>query len=436
MRELQALIERYFPCSFERGGPLLVVLGVLSTLFFVFTQMGFHEEFRDQPEHLMVLTFLISAWSQRHRLKSDLVMRLLILAGVIPWLLFAVNALIDYETAVKYRSANELLNLFLFLPLAWWMGGSAEGARRMLIIAFLGLITAIVFDPDLEASLRRMFAGQRIDFDIQNAQHGAMFFGLVVLYCICALSHRKPTEALLSWRNALILLTGLAGLAGVAGTQTRAAFIGLFACGLVALVRKVMTMKRLGTSTFTMIRNIVVLLLVAGVLSWASIEILQKRGTADLTIAELLITGNLEEIPIKGSGIRVHSWVEALKWIAARPITGWGPEARRDVIPMAEHFPDDIRTSFGHLHNGYLSILLGFGAVGFIFIVICSIAVYKRIRLAASPDLYAFAFYGGIFFLVLNLFESFTKYWSGHLALALILAGGYSQYLASKAHRE
>jgi hypothetical protein len=223
VRELQALIERYFPCSFERGGPLLVVLGVLSTLFFVFTQMGFHEEFRDQPEHLMVLTFLISAWSQRHRLKSDLVIRLLILAGVIPWLLFAVNALIDYETAVKYRSANELLNLFLFLPLAWWMGGSAEGARRMLIIAFLGLITAIVFDPDLEASLRRMFAGQRIDFDIldiQNAQHGAMFFGLVVLYCICALSHRKPTEALLSWRNALILLTGLAGLAGVAGTQS------------------------------------------------------------------------------------------------------------------------------------------------------------------------------------------------------------------------
>ena len=198
-----------------------------------------------------------------------------------------------------------------------------------------------------------------------------------------------------------------------------------------------MTMQQLGMSSFAMIRNILVLLLVAGVLSWASIEILQKRGTADNTTFELLLSGNLQEIPYKSSGIRVHSWIEGLKWIAARPITGRGPEARRDVIPMAEHFPDDIKTrGFGHLHNGYLSNLLGFGAVGFIFIVICGIAVFKRIRLAASPDLYAFAFYGGIFFLLLNLFESFTKYWSGHLALALILAGGYSQYLASNAQQQ
>jgi hypothetical protein len=64
----------------------------------------------------MVLTFLISAWGQRHRLKSDLVFKLLLLAMLIPWLLFGINVQLDYETAIKYRSVNDLLKLFLFLP--------------------------------------------------------------------------------------------------------------------------------------------------------------------------------------------------------------------------------------------------------------------------------------------------------------------------------
>ena len=99
-------------------------------------------------------------------------------------------------------------------------------------------------------------------------------------------------------------------------------------------------------------------------------------------------------------------------------------------MALAEHFPEETRTKYGHLHNGYLHVLLSFGAVGFIFLIVSAVAVFKRIRLAASPDLYIFAAYGGLFFLVLNLFESFVKYSTGHYALAIILAGGYSQYLS------
>ena len=132
-----------------------------------------------------------------------------------------------------------------------------------------------------------------------------------------------------------------------------------------------------------------------------------------------------------------ESWAEALKWIARRPITGWGQEARSDVIQLAEHFPDEIKQAgYGHLHNGYLEILLGFGLVGIVFVGVLWVVLLRRIRLAADKELYAFALYGSVFFLVLNLFESFFIYWSGEFSLALLMAGGYSQYLAHSLNRQ
>ena len=123
--------------------------------------------------------------------------------------------------------------------------------------------------------------------------------------------------------------------------------------------------------------------------------------------------------------------------IAEKPVTGWGQKARSDVIPLGERFPDDIRNAgYGHLHNGYLEIVIGFGAVGFIFVCVLWVVLLRRINLAAGKDLYAFALYSSIFFLVLNLFESFFIYWSGEFAMALFMAGGYSQYLAKSLDSE
>jgi len=430
MKGLHTWIEHYFPCPFERGGSLLVIVGVFSALLYVYTRIGFKGELLDLPQNVMVLTFFISAWGQRHQLKSDLVFRLMILAILIPWLLFGINALIDYESAIKYRSTNDLLKLFLFLPLAWWIGGSRAGAVRMLTIAFLGLITAIALDPNLIQSLNQLWSGVRVDFDIHNAQHGALFFGLVIIFCICSFSQRALNEPVVSWSNALLLLAGLFGLIGLVGTQGRAAFLGLFVCGFVALVQGVRQGKLLGQKRMSG-KGVLFLVLIAGLLVWSAKEILPDRLTADKPTIQALLTGNLDEVPFSSIGVRVHSWAESLKWIADRPITGWGLKARSDVIQLGERFPDDFKAAgFGHLHNGYLEILLGFGAVGFVFLCVLWVVLLRRIKLAASNDLFAFALYSSIFFLVLNMFESFFIYWSGEFAISLFMAAGYCQYLA------
>ena len=378
----------------------------------------------------MVLTFLISAWGQRHQLKSDLVFRLLILAFVIPWLLLAVNALIDYETAAKYFSPKDLIKLFLFLPIAWCIGGSWAGARRMLAIAFLGLITAIVLDPNLVQSLNQLWSGQRVDFAIHNAQHGALFFGLVLLFCLCSFSLRKQNEPNSTWINVLLFLAGLIGLIGLVGTQTRAAFAGLFACGCVALVQGFRHKRHLGQNHMSTAKGFLVLALVTGLLAWSAKESMYDRVAIEYTSTQALLAGNLEDMPFSSIGVRVHSWVEASKWIAERPVTGWGRRARSDVIQLAESFPDDIKAKFGHLHSGYLEILVGFGAVGFFYLCIFWVVLLRRIKLAASRDLYAFALYSSVLFLVMNLFESFFIKWSGVFAISLFMAAGYSQYLA------
>lgn len=430
LKGLHAWIEHYFPCPFERGGSLLVTLGVISALIYVYTRIAFKAELRGLPANMMVLTFLISAWGQRHQLKSDLIFQLLILAAVIPWVLFGINALIDYEAAIKYRSTNDLLKLFLFLPLAWWIGGSRVGAITMLTIAFLGLITAIALDPNLMQSLSMLWSGGRVDFDIHNAQHGALFFGLVVIFCICSFSQRALNEPVVSWSNALLLLAGLVGLIGVVGTQGRAAFLGLFVSGLVAVIQGARQGKLLGQKRISA-RGVLVLVFVAGLLVWHGKEILHDRLTTEKPTIQALLSGNLDEVPFSSIGIRVHTWAESLKWIAERPVTGWGQKSRSDVIPLGERFPDNFKEAgWGHLHNGYLEILLGFGAVGFVFVCVLWVVLLRRIKLAACNDLYAFALYSSIFFLVLNMFESFFIYWSGEFAISLFIAAGYCQYLA------
>ena len=437
MKELHAWIERYFPCPFERGGSLLVIVGVLSALLYVYSRIAFKDELEGLPQNVMVLTFFISAWGQRHKLKSDLIFKLLLLAFLIPWVLFGVNALIDYETAIKYRSTNDLLKLFLFLPLAWWIGGSRSGAIRMLTIAFLGLMTAVARDPNLMHSLSRLWAGEKIDFSIHNAAHGALFFGLVVVFCICSLGQRLQKGFNINRGNALLILAGLVGLAGLMGTQTRAAFLGLYLTGFVALIRAVRQGDLFGRNRLSMAKGFLVLVLATALLILPAKDFLHDRLIAEKTSFHALLAGNLDELPFGNVGMRVHSWVEALKWIAEKPVTGWGQKARSDVIPLGERFPDDIRNAgYGHLHNGYLEIVIGFGAVGFIFVCVLWVVLLRRINLAAGKDLYAFALYSSIFFLVLNLFESFFIYWSGEFAMALFMAGGYSQYLAKSLDSE
>ena len=441
MKRLHTWIEQYFPCPFERGSSFLVIVGVISTVLYVFTKIAFKSEvlsdllprgLRDLPQNIMFLTFLISAWGQRQKLKSDLVLGLMILSILIPLLLLGINALMDYESANKYRSVRDLLKLFLFLPLAWWIGGSRAGALRMMAIVLLGLVTAIALDPNLMQSLKMLWSGQRVDFGIHNSQHGALFFGLVIIFCICVYGQRVQSESKFIRVDAPVFLVGLFALTGLVGMQTRGAIVGLIVCAFVALVQKLRQRNDSNHKRLLTPKGILVLVIASTFLVWAGKKSLYDRFSIEMTNLQSVLSGDMDKLYLSSSAVRLLSWDESLKWIAQKPITGWGLKAREDVIQMGERFPDSFKAiGFRHLHNGYLELLLGFGIPGLIFLCVVWIVLLRRINAAASRDFYNFALYGGVFFLIMNIFESFLFYWSGEFALALIMAGGYCQYLAS-----
>lgn len=425
LKQLHRLLEHYFPCPYNRGSAVLVSTGILSTLLYVYTKIWYRGEFQSLPENLMILTFFISAWGLRAKLNSDLIFRLLLLSILIPIFLFGINSLLDFETAYKYRSLKDLLHFFFFLPLAWWVGGSLIGAMRVLAIAFFGLITAILLDPNLLQSINNLWLGNRVDFNMHNAQHGALFFGIVVLFCLSCFSMLKQ-KIISIWTKVLLFLACIIGLVGVLGTQTRAAILGLVVCSFLALIHQ--SFYLLKRSSFD--RGFVVVALVLGVVMWVGTDIIENRFAKEKATIETLLAGNLEQLPFTSIGIRVHSWAESLTWIAERPVTGWGRKARSDVIQKSDRFPDRLKAKFGHLHNGYLELLLGFGIVGLVFLIVLWATLLKRIQNSADKTMFNFALYGSVYFLFMNLFESFLFYWSGIFAMSLLMGTSYSQYLA------
>jgi len=428
MPVFQQWIDRYFPSAFDQGGPWLVSLGIIATIFYAFGKFWWPENFlRNLPESVMILTFLVSAWHYRKVLKRDWVFRLFGLSIVIPYLLFGLNYLIDAEAAQKYLVPDRLIRFFFFLPLAWWIGGSLRTGSRILLLTALGLLLAILLDPNLADSLKALGQGERVDFNLRNAQHTALYFGLVLIGCTAFLTQQKPLNQPGS-RLFLLCLLVLIALVGLWGSQTRAAFLAMLICALVALCRYLV--KHWRTHNRKSKISLAVVLLVAVALLWLpASKVVEQRFSAEQSTLQSLTAGDLDEIPFTSTGIRIHSWFESFHWIAAKPLTGWGLSARGEVIRQAEDFPAWVKQRYSHLHNSYLELLLAYGLVGLIFFVALMVILFRRIADFATTPAGKFARYGLLYLMVMSCFESYLMMWNGIFAMAIILAPAYSLYL-------
>jgi O-antigen ligase len=347
------------------------------------------------------------------------------LAIVIPLILFGINLLIDYKSTIEYRSLNDLVKFFYFIPLAWWAGGSKRGAINQFTIVIFGLVTAVLLSPDLLRSLVSLFDGVRVDFGIHNAQHAALFFGITFLFGITGIVSLKRTSSS-GLIEALFIFSSIIGMYGFIGANTRAAYLGLLACGLLSLTFIIGNNKHFRQRGLSYLRIAFVLVCVTK-LSFGFVgELKGGRFSQEQASFESIVQGNIKDLSFSSSGIRIHSWLEAIKWIEQRPLTGWGSEARADVIKKSEIFPEEIKSRFGHLHSGYLETLLGFGLVGLVFLFYFWVGILGKIKISKKIFMYRFMLFSSLFFLVMNVFESFFYYWSGIFSMSVIIAGAYS----------
>ena len=84
----------------------------------------------------------------------------------------------------------------------------------------------------------------------------------------------------------------------------------------------------------------------------------------------------------------------------------------------------------GHLHIGYLQLLLGYGIHGLIFFHGRWAVLLQRIRSVARRNTWRLIFYGSSFFFVVIFLESYVFCCSAEYVSILLMGIGYTSHLA------
>ena len=310
---------------------------------------------------------------------------------------------------------------FLFVGIAFWLGGIRKHAWTVLLVSLVGFIAAcFLFDGSIDQWLRGV-QGERINLDIRNAQHTAMFFGVAVIGLLCFsrsfLSHgRVSVLATLLW---VLLFTVC--LLGVFVTQTRAVWLSLTVTAFLAtLVILLITFKG-SVSRSIKRQGVVALLCILALLGTAGAvfkDTLVKRLSAENSVMENAWQGNWEEVPYSSVGNRLHTWRAGLEWFAERPIVGWGGEGRGLVIDHTDWLPQSVKEEYGHLHNTLLDFVVSYGLLGLSVIIVLVIwtglGSWKAWREGVMPtEVFAFGWAFFVYYFIVSLFESYSFFWTG-----------------------
>lgn len=325
---------------------------------------------------------------------------------------------------------DRLAKLFIFIAVAWWLGGSTRNTLLLWGVAALGYFAATLLIDGVYQDWLTGLKGARVDFGIRNAQHSSMMFG-ALLMALVVLAPRLLRAGKWRWLRvgiwsfALVLST-IAVLIG----QTRAVWLGLLLAMPAALAAWFVYywVKKGSVAPRTLGAAALVIVLLAGLAIAVLGKPVANRVAAESEVIEQLAGGQFEQIPYTSIGIRINTWLAGAEWIAERPIVGWGGEGRSLAIKHTEWLPDDVRESFGHLHNFFLEIWVAYGLLGVVLILALSIWIgqgcWRSWRAGVLPGdmaLFGAAFF--IYWVVVNQFESYNSFWTGVYVHNLVVGG-------------
>ncbi len=379
-----------------------------------------------------ILLVLVTGWAVfrhgRQLLRSPVAW--LFAASILVQILSWTGVLLSHpEWAESSPKMHRLGHWFAFAAIACWLGGSTRNTLALWLVALVALLLTpwVVGGGFSEWALGA--SGQRIDFNIHNAQHTSMLFGtalmgLLVLAPRLFRSARPLPVAIPLWLAAVAICTMV-----VLFTQTRAVWLGLFlvavflaACGLYVAVRKY------GSKSWPLFLILAAFASALVVLAARPGGIVAERLKYENETIDAVLDGNIEDADYTSAGIRIHIWAEALPWIQERPLLGWGGKGRKLVIAESETFPRELKDSFGHLHNSYVDLQVNNGLLGTLlllaltgWLLLASVKTWRRGELPGDLLLFFLCFM--LYWLVINCFESYLFFSSGGYIFGLVCAG-------------
>lgn len=374
-----------------------------------------------------------------YSLRKSTIVWLALAAIAVAFVSWCASWLYHPEWAESSFKVHRISVWFAMIPVAAILGGRLRNVYLLWGMALLGLLLSPWISGGGFAEWQRGLAGQRIDFGLHNAQHTAMLFGTAALGLL-AFSTRLLSAPHCSWPCRLAWLAALAiCITAVIASQTRGVWAGFTVALLVLMVAAVSVLRKRYRWRRRMIATgaiaTVVGALAVGYLSLGDIVV--ERLNAEHQTLQLVQQGNLEGVPYTSAGIRLHTWNEALHWFAQRPLVGWGGNGRSLIFDHSSNLPEDIKQHFGHLHNSYLDLLVNFGVLGLLLLAALAywmlsrcLRYYRAGLLPGSSLVFCLAL--AVFFAVINLFESYLFYHSGHLVMAIVGGGLLTQIWAAR----
>lgn len=358
------------------------------------------------------------------------------------WLLLAVigvqilSWVLGYFHHPEWVSSNpevdRLAKLFIFIGVAWWLGGSTRLTLALWLAAVVGYVIASFVSGGLE-EWRKGLEGMRTGFGIRNNQHGSMLFGVclvgLVVFARRIFMHSGRGRLPLMFVWAVLILVSLTG---VLIGQTRAVWLALCIAAVFGVAVRLIWLAKFHGARH-MLRSMVVVFCVLFIVCLGALytfkDTLSKRVGYESDVVEKLIDGEVQKLPYNSSlGIRIHTWVAAGEWIAERPLVGWGGEGRGLVIDHTDWLPDNIKKRFGHLHNFFLEVWVAYGLLGIGVIAALAFWIGRGTWLSWRAGVMPgdIALFGASFFVywvIVNQFESYNSFWTGVYVHNLVVGG-------------
>ena len=408
---------------FLGGRPLPVVIATVALLAYAGCGAVMSDT-TDTVRHVLLLVALWGFSAGPRALRNSAAFWLLALACAIPLASWALSLLTHPQWAENSPKVHRLTNLLGGIPVAYALGTQTWRSRWMWLIAGAALLLAPWLSGGGWAEIARGLQGQRIDFALHNAEHAGLYYATLGLGLLAAL----PWILKMNERRWLVLLLWLvaisAALVGILLVQTRSMWLGLFAALLLMG----------GLKGFQLIRHTTYRWLSAAALALATVplfvlflnlNIVERRVTDEAGTIESLLSGNRAAIPFDSTGVRVHSWLASLDWIAQRPLLGWGGRGRSLVIAQSAQFPEAIKPRYRHLHNSYLDVTTNYGLAGLALLLALWGWLIRIARQATrsgdlSPEMLHFFLCFMLLWAIVNSFESFVFFSSGVYVFSLI----------------
>jgi O-antigen ligase len=323
--------------------------------------------------------------------------------------------------------------LFGFLLVGWWMGDSERSLTTFIYLIFIGLVLGLIKYSSL-ADWSNILELKRVAFGLHNGEHVALWFGSGLMLAVFQLSRRFQSKNQSLLKTLIELAFLVLFLMVFIAAQTRAAWLGVIA-GLILTTLLSMLLRqsnnRTNSNRYIFGGSLLILSIIFISALFYYSDGFRANMVRDIKQSTLFVKGD-DNVKASSMVVRLFEWRYALTLIEDRPLLGYGPATRGELLKKKE-ITDFIGATFGHFHSSYLGLALGFGlaATAFFLLLLGSVnylLARKWIAEEVNEKIFLLGTVWIVFFAVMNFFESYVYYRTGYSSVCLFIGILYTSF--------